>query len=149
MIYWFKILAFLLAPLLVAGEAVIDFRRLTFVGDNAAAHRLEEISRAMEGSAAPKPEVSNSNAVIPACFRKRGMKFALSQYWIPKEGQWDETKDSQRVFLGEDGQPMSIFDTLGQAIANVSEGMMGNCQADHTVSNETAALEVYVYRLKL
>ncbi|CEI87161.1 hypothetical protein RMCBS344292_01581 [Rhizopus microsporus] len=36
---------------------------------------------------------------VPSCY-KNG-KVTLSQYWIPKENEWDETPNGKRIFLGD------------------------------------------------
>ncbi|KAI9279979.1 hypothetical protein BY458DRAFT_584424 [Sporodiniella umbellata] len=38
---------------------------------------------------------------IPSCYRN-GKKVSLTQYWIPRENEWDETAKGNRIFLGGD-----------------------------------------------
>lgn len=101
-------------------------------------HPTQASSPLLSQSAAPSASTSASSypspSVLPPCYRKSGTKFDFSQYWVPKEGQWDETADRERIFLGDNGKPISILDAVGQVIANVSSGTLDKCASEHTVS---------------
>lgn len=80
-------------------------------------------------------EVTNPEAHIRPCYR-RGRKVEFSQYWIPKENEWDETNRGKRVFLGGDAK-MKLYDRNDQEIGVVPVDMYQKCRMEGTVSVST------------
>lgn len=77
-------------------------------------------------------ETSDPEAHISPCYR-RGRKVEFSQYWIPKENEWDETNGGRRVFLGGDAK-MKLFDRNNKEIGMVPVDMYQKCRMEGTVS---------------
>ncbi|KAI9020699.1 hypothetical protein CLU79DRAFT_703802 [Phycomyces nitens] len=67
---------------------------------------------------------------IPMCYRRR-RKVAFTQFWIPKENEWDETNDGERVYLG--GEPTThIKDSRNNILGKVSKEMWDKCNMEGT-----------------
>lgn len=77
-------------------------------------------------------EVEDPEEFIRPCYR-RGKKVAFSQYWIPRENEWDENNKGDRVFLGGDVK-MKMFDKFDKEIGIVPEAMYQKCRMEGTVS---------------
>lgn len=80
-------------------------------------------------------ETPNPEAHISPCYR-RGRKVEFSQYWIPKENEWDETNGGRRVFLGGDAK-MKLYDRFDKEIGMVPVDMYQKCRMEGTVSLPT------------
>jgi hypothetical protein len=78
-------------------------------------------------------EVVDPEEFIRPCYRK-GRKVPFSQYWIPRENEWDETNNGDRVFLGGDVK-VKMYDRNNKEIGIVPEAMYQKCRMEGTVSN--------------
>lgn len=68
---------------------------------------------------------------MPSCY-KNG-KVTLSQYWIPKENEWDETPNGKRIFLGGNIK-RPLLDKKNNTIALVPAAMYDKCNLEGFVS---------------
>ncbi|CEG70665.1 hypothetical protein RMATCC62417_06524 [Rhizopus microsporus] len=64
---------------------------------------------------------------VPSCY-KNG-KVTLSQYWIPKENEWDETPNGKRIFLGGNIK-RPLLDKKNNTIALVPAAMYDKCNLE-------------------
>ncbi|KAL9541165.1 hypothetical protein MBANPS3_009276 [Mucor bainieri] len=67
---------------------------------------------------------------MKSCYRKN-RKVPFSQYWIPKENEWDETNDGERVFLGGD-EKVTLNDTHHKPLGQVTPQMYDKCKMEGT-----------------
>lgn len=90
---------------------------------------------------------TNSNVIVPGrgahtravpkCYQQREVKF--TQYWIPRENDWDESDDGRRVYLkSATGRQKSkaLKDASGAVLASVSQMMFDKCQTEGTVCGD-------------
>ncbi|KAG1180238.1 hypothetical protein G6F36_010437 [Rhizopus arrhizus] len=70
---------------------------------------------------------------LPSCYRNH-KKVTLTQYWIPKENEWDETTDGKRIFLGGD-EKRAILDKKKNVLAMVPSIMYDRCNMEGSVSS--------------
>ncbi|ORZ20630.1 hypothetical protein BCR42DRAFT_448910 [Absidia repens] len=69
------------------------------------------------------------------CYRRRRQGASLSMYWIPKEGEWDETEDGKRVLLQNNDGAVSVtplLDPMDHPVANVSQDLWHKCRMEGT-----------------
>lgn len=69
---------------------------------------------------------------MKSCYRKN-RKVSFSQYWIPKENEWDESNDGKRVFLGGT-EKVKLNDTHNKPLGEVTVDMYHKCKMEGTVS---------------
>lgn len=69
---------------------------------------------------------------MPPCYRN-GRKVSFTNYWIPKENEWDETNDGERVYLGGNAK-MKLVDKNNQELGMVPVDMYPKCKMEGTVS---------------
>jgi hypothetical protein len=67
---------------------------------------------------------------VPACYAGN---VPFTQYWIPKENNWDENKEGKRIWL-EKGGNEQLLDTNNATIAFVSKHTKDKCYLEGTVS---------------
>ncbi|ORY99327.1 hypothetical protein BCR43DRAFT_418488, partial [Syncephalastrum racemosum] len=70
---------------------------------------------------------------LPRCYQQRDVRF--TQYWIPRENDWDESDEGGRRYLravtGRQ-KAKALRDTSGSVIANVTQTMWDKCQMEGT-----------------
>ncbi|KAI9362330.1 hypothetical protein BD770DRAFT_470383 [Pilaira anomala] len=76
---------------------------------------------------------------IPHCYRK-GKKLPFSQYWIPKENEWDENNHGKRVYLAGDEKKKPLLDKDKNQIGMVSVDMYDKCEMEGTCLLENGDL---------
>ncbi|GAN03055.1 hypothetical protein MAM1_0033d02506 [Mucor ambiguus] len=67
---------------------------------------------------------------MKSCYRKN-RKVPFSQYWIPKENEWDETNDGKRVFLGGN-EKVKLNDAHNKPLGEVTALMYDKCKMEGT-----------------
>ncbi|KAF1798526.1 hypothetical protein FB192DRAFT_1391983 [Mucor lusitanicus] len=75
---------------------------------------------------------------MKSCYRKN-RKVPFSQYWIPKENEWDETNDGKRVFLGGN-ERVTLNDTHHKPLGQVTPQMYDKCKMEGTCLLENGDL---------
>ncbi|KAG1166119.1 hypothetical protein G6F36_013067 [Rhizopus arrhizus] len=65
---------------------------------------------------------------IPSCYRNR-KKVTLTQYWIPKENEWDETTNGKRIFLGG-SEKRALLDKTKNVLAMIPSVMYDRCNME-------------------
>ncbi|KAI8371300.1 hypothetical protein EDC96DRAFT_573373 [Choanephora cucurbitarum] len=68
---------------------------------------------------------------IPSCYADN-RQVTLTQYWVPRENEWDETNSGDRVFLGGKDKNMSLFDEQRQLLGTVTPEMFSKCLMEGT-----------------
>jgi hypothetical protein len=68
---------------------------------------------------------------VKSCYRT-GKKITFSQYWIPRQNEWDETNDGERIFLGGDVL-RRMDDRNGKELGWAPVEMYNKCQMEGTV----------------
>lgn len=68
---------------------------------------------------------------LPSCYKKN-KKVSFSQYWIPKENEWDETNGGKRVYLGG-SLKKRLMDKDNHEIGMVPVDMYEKCRMEGTV----------------
>lgn len=69
---------------------------------------------------------------MKSCYQKN-KEVSFSQYWIPKENEWDETNDGKRVYLGGN-EKMKLLDKNKKVIGMAPVDMYYKCKMEGTVS---------------
>ncbi|CAO3592210.1 unnamed protein product [Absidia cylindrospora] len=72
---------------------------------------------------------------LKKCYRRRRHGASLSMYWIPKEGEWDETEDGKRILLQNNDSAVSLtplLDPMDHPVANVSRHLWHKCRMEGT-----------------
>ncbi|KAL9546232.1 hypothetical protein PS6_007769 [Mucor atramentarius] len=75
---------------------------------------------------------------MKSCYRKN-RKVPFSQYWIPKENEWDELNDGKRVFLGGT-EKVKLNDTHNKPLGEVTVDMYHKCKMEGTCLLENGDL---------
>ncbi|KAI8640175.1 hypothetical protein BD408DRAFT_348535 [Parasitella parasitica] len=75
---------------------------------------------------------------MKSCYRKN-KKVSFSQYWIPKENEWDETNSGKRVFLGGN-EKVKLKDKNNKLLGMVPVDMYDKCQMEGTCLLENGDL---------
>jgi hypothetical protein len=76
--------------------------------------------------------VETTEQHMKACYQ-RNKRVTFSQYWIPKENEWDETNDGKRVYLGG-GEKVKLFDENKKEVGMAPVNMYHKCKMEGTVS---------------
>lgn len=76
-------------------------------------------------------ELPNEEALLRPCYRG-DREVPFSQYWIPKENEWDETNNGKRVYLGGN-QKTRLFDKNHVELGMVPIDMFEKCRMEGTV----------------
>ncbi|KAG2232426.1 hypothetical protein INT48_005729 [Thamnidium elegans] len=82
-------------------------------------------------------QITNDSHIRP-CYRK-GKRVPFSQYWIPKENEWDEDNDGERVYLAGDIKK-PLLDKNKKEIGLVPIDMYDKCEMEGTCLLENGDL---------
>ncbi|GAA5814632.1 hypothetical protein MFLAVUS_008131 [Mucor flavus] len=82
-------------------------------------------------------QITNDSHIRP-CYRK-GKRVSFSQYWIPKENEWDEDNDGERVYLAGDVKK-PLLDKNKKEIGSVPIEMYDKCEMEGTCLLENGDL---------
>ncbi|KAI8061525.1 uncharacterized protein B0P05DRAFT_557389 [Gilbertella persicaria] len=75
--------------------------------------------------------------LVDTCYQQR---VAFSQYWIPRENEWDESNDGDRMFLGATNKNTPLYDKEHKEITKVSAEMHEKCLMEGTCLLENGDL---------
>lgn len=74
--------------------------------------------------------VPNLPQGVPPCYASF---VPFTQYWIPKENNWDENEEGEKIWLEKDGNE-PLLDENNATIALVSKSTKNKCNLEGTVS---------------
>lgn len=85
-------------------------------------------------------QITNNSHIRP-CYQK-GKRVSFSQYWIPKENEWDEDNDGERVYLAGDIKK-PLLDKNKKEIGTVPIEMYDKCEMEGTVNITITLIKIY------